>query len=1130
MPLDSARIKDIFLAAVGIVDPTERAAYLDKACGDEDALRQRVEALLQEHVAAASLREESDADTGHTEASAEDAAAVAPGITRAEHPAETVGSHIGPYKLLQKLGEGGMGIVWAAEQMEPVKRRVAVKVIKPGMDSAQVLRRFAAERQALAMMDHTNIARVLDGGTTPGGRPYFVMEMVKGVPLLRYCDEMHLSVVERLELFIPICQAIQHAHQKGIIHRDIKPSNVLVAMQDNVPVPKVIDFGVAKALNQQLTDESLYTEIGAMVGTLEYMSPEQAELNALDIDTRADIYALGVMLYELLTGSTPLDRKRLRVAAHAEMLRMIREEEPPRPSTRLSQSKQTIASLAALRKTEPRQLRKALRGDLDWITMKCLEKDRTRRYETANGLARDLQRFLGDEPVEACPPSSFYKLRKFLRKHRSGVLTGAAFVMLLLTASTVSTLLAVRAWRSEARALEEGEKARGAARAEQERAEGERIAKETAQKRLEQLEKGNNLLGSIFKGIDVELDEKEEKPLRILLGEKLETATKELEGDAVGNPLSVARLQSILGATQRSLGYQEKAIACFKRALPVYKQRIGPDDPETLACMNDLAWSYQKAGKVDLALPLNEEVFKLRKAKLGPEHLDTLESMNDLATAYSAAGKLELALQIHAECFRLHKSTVGSEHPRTLISMNNLAQAYEDKGQYKDALPICEENFRLHKATLGADHTNTLISMTNLSRCYRRNGDYKKALTIAEEAVKLCKTALGPDHPYTLTSIDNLASTYHSMGRVGDAVSLFEEALNRARAKRGVDYPQIMEYTIDLAAAYRDSGKPDKAIPLIEDVLKERKERLGADDSRTMTTMQTLAATCLKAGDFARAVSLYEETIRCRKAVLGPEHRATLVSMHSLAEAYLETNNLQQAIPRLEQTLQARKAALGPEDPDTLLSMNDLGLAYLRAGKFDSARPLLEEALTARRRILGSDHPHTLLSVVNLAAFYNQTRKHDLSIPLYEEIVRTRNATLGSEHALTIDAIHQLAVVYALTGNPARSIPLFEQALAYNKAKLGSDNLNTVTTLFNLGFAYARAGRLDDAVARYEEAVPLYRVKPGLGNIEAATCVNLLAQSYVTQKSRKKQFRCCAKSWNANGTCAPRMKGSWRIR
>jgi serine/threonine protein kinase len=435
----------IFEVARKIDSREAREAYLQQICGNDAALEQRVRALLKAYDESASFLESP--------------AATPAGTIDIPTATECPGTVIGPYKLLQQIGEGGMGLVFVADQQEPIKRRVALKVIKPGMDSRQVIARFEAERQALAMMDHPNIAHVLDAGTTAGGRPYFVMELVKGAPITDYCDQNRLTTRQRLELFLPVCLAVQHAHQKGIIHRDLKPSNVLVTVHDVTPVVKIIDFGIAKAIGPQLTDKSVYTGFSQLVGTPLYMSPEQAGLSGLDIDTRSDIYALGVLLYELLTGTTPFDAEALKKADYDEMRRIIREDEPPKPSTRLSTLEQGALSTVAERHgVEPRRLSQQMRGELDWIVMKALEKDRNRRYETASALARDIERHLRDEPVEACPPSVGYRLKKFLRKHRTGALA-ASTIALFMVAAITGLLVNNRMIRYERDRTEEARKA-----------------------------------------------------------------------------------------------------------------------------------------------------------------------------------------------------------------------------------------------------------------------------------------------------------------------------------------------------------------------------------------------------------------------------------------------------------------------------------------------------------------------------------------------------------------------------------------------------------------------------------------------------------------------------------------------
>ncbi len=424
MTTPESPVEAIFSAALGKRSPTERAAYLDEACGGDPELCRRLERLLEAHPQLGSFLQGEPTELGS--------------IAQEPPAHESPVTVIGPYKLLQPIGEGGMGTVFMAEQTHPVRRTIALKLIKAGMDTRQVIARFEAERQALALMDHPNIARVLDAGATESGRPYFVMELVKGLPITRYCDERRLTPRQRLELFIPVCHAVQHAHQKGIIHRDLKPSNVLMALYDGEPVPKIIDFGVAKATGQALTEKTLVTGFGAIVGTLEYMSPEQAEPNQLDIDTRSDIYSLGVLIYELLTGSPPFTKKNLKISGMLEMLRVIREQEPTKPSTKLSTA-EGLPTLAANRGTEPAKLTKLVRGELDWIVMKALEKDRNRRYEMASALAADVQRYLNDEPVQAFPPSALYRFGKFARRNqRVAVISSSVLFLLVVAVATLA--------------------------------------------------------------------------------------------------------------------------------------------------------------------------------------------------------------------------------------------------------------------------------------------------------------------------------------------------------------------------------------------------------------------------------------------------------------------------------------------------------------------------------------------------------------------------------------------------------------------------------------------------------------------------------------------------------------------
>ena len=989
--------------------PAERAAFLDAACAGQSELRAAVEALLAAHAASASLLDRPAADPNLTG----DYTPPPGGATGVHVPTEPQPGYViaGRYTLEQKIGEGGMGEVWVAKQTEPVKRRVALKLIKAGMDSKAVLQRFEAERQALALMDHPHIAKVLDGGLTQDRHPFFVMELVNGLPLHKFCDEAKLTPKERLELFVPICQAVQHAHQKGIIHRDLKPSNILVTLIDGKPVPKVIDFGVAKATAGKLTDESLSTNFGAVVGTLEYMAPEQAGYSGEDIDTRADIYSLGVILYEMLTGLRPLDSKRLRQAALSEMIRMIKEEEPSKPSTRLS-TDESLPSLAALRRTEPRKLMALLRGELDWVVMKCLEKQRDRRYETANGLARDIQRYLADEPVEARPPSFSYRAGKFLRRHR-GTVFAAVLIFLTLVGGIIGTALGlVQARAAQRDAVDQ----QGIAE------KNETEAKKQANLAREKLAQAQAIAEFLLQDILGQAGSAAEAQRRyppnpnLTIREALDRASETVGTRFHDHQDLEAYIRHTLGMAYDQVAEYPKAIAHLRRAKEIFLQSEGETGPSHLVVMNQLGVALQKAGDHAESIPLFERACDISRQHNGESHRDTLTAKNNLALAYRYSGRMAEAIRLHEEIRVQEEKLFGPESADLLITMNNLAQCYLAVNQAVKACELLEKACKGMAKVLPADHPDTLTALHNLAHAYSRTGKLPQALQLFETVLAKRIKRLGPDHADTWKCKNSLAITYNQAKRHAEAIALFEEVRQGVLAKKlTMDDPQMDVAYQMLGVAYFDAKQFAKAVTLYEELLAHRRAKLGDRDVKTLEAAFNLGLNLMEAGRLAEAVRHLSEWLPRAEKLL-PENHYLLPYARNVTEAtYTKAKRNDLLIP-----FQQQKAAMLRQQKDLdprhlAMVLMKLGIAHLELKQYAAAEPVWREVcaiLTAKEPEVWTTFHLTSLLGASLLGQKKYTDAEPLLLKSYEGMKQREKMIPAQGKIRLTEALERLVRLY----------------------------------------------------------------------------------------------------------------------
>jgi tetratricopeptide (TPR) repeat protein/tRNA A-37 threonylcarbamoyl transferase component Bud32 len=730
-----------------------------------------------------------------------DGAAPTEGI---ERPGTRIG---GRYKLLQQIGEGGMGAVFMAEQETPVRRRVALKIVKPGMDTRQVVARFEAERQALAMMDHPNIARALDGGATETGRPYFVMELVQGVPITDYCDKQQLTPRERLELFVPVCHALQHAHQKGIIHRDVKPSNVLVAICDGTPVPKVIDFGVAKALHQRLTEKTLFTQFGGVVGTFEYMSPEQADSDVFAADTRSDVYSLGVLLYELLTGTTPLQRKDVQEAGWAEMLRLIREAEPPKPSTRISQSGDALAGISSRRHTEPHKLERLLKGDLDWIALKA-EKDRSRRYETASALAKDVERHLADEPVEACPPSAGYRLRQLARRYRRPLAVAAAVFMSL----SIGLALATAGWARAGRDRDAAVKSRAAEAEQRQKAEDALALAERRRIAAEADALQANVIGNFMTVMLTSADPYQHPGRDVTVRQVLDSATKKLDdGQLASQPEAEGLARLAVGRTYLELSLLVPAEKQVVAALEQVRRLYGTPHRFVAGTLLTLADVRFKQGRFNEAGSLLREALAM-ESEFGVQR-DHLRSdiLNSLALIAQARGDHPAAERLLREVLEYVRKRPGADDEGVAIVLLNLSRTLLAMEKLDEAESTCREVLRILHRLSGDQHPDVARVQAVLADILLTKGDRQGAADLRREAFEAYRKTWGDDHSLTVEMAGWLADLLTVMDDRAASKKLLAEHYSRLQALPSSSATSQFPLVERLVSLYDGNSPPDQA-------------------------------------------------------------------------------------------------------------------------------------------------------------------------------------------------------------------------------------------------------------------------------------------------------------------------------